>query len=301
MLQNEALTCLPQPDSSMAGRPNILVVEDDPDINGTLVHLLRNEGFRAAAALDGRSALTAATQDPPDAIVLDLMLPDITGFEVCQTLKLHRDTNLIPILMLTALTDARSHRSGLRVGANRYLTKPFEPTLLIQEIREALEHRRELAARQTHTSVELQMESDNRSREQLNDLLSELFVQTPLTDEQIGQIRYAAMEMIENAAEWGNRRRKELLVTIGYEVTADAVKFVITDQGPGFNPSQLPHAAGDDDPLGHMAIREKLGLREGGFGILISRGMVDEFSYNASGNQVTLVKYFRPRKNAAGA
>ena len=292
--ENDALTCLAE--TIMAGRSNILVVEDDPDISDTLVQLLRGEGFRASAALDGRTALTAAAQDPPDAIVLDLMLPDITGFEVCQQLKLHRDTNLIPILMLTALTDARSMRSGLRVGANRYLTKPFDPPLLIQEIRQALEHRRELAARQTHTSVELHMESDNRSREQLNDLLSELFVQTPLTDEQIGQIRYAAMEMIENAAEWGNRRRKELLVTITYEVTDDAVKFVITDQGPGFNPGALPHAAGDDDPVAHMIIREKLGLREGGFGILISKGMVDEFSYNATGNQVTLVKYFHGRK-----
>jgi DNA-binding response OmpR family regulator len=291
MLQNDALTCLPET-TPMAGRPNILVVEDDPDINDTLVQLLRDEGFRTAAALDGLTALKAAAQDPPDAIVLDLMLPDITGFEVCQSLKLHRDTNLIPILMLTALTDERSQRSGLRVGANRYLTKPFDPPLLIQEIRQALDHRRELAARQTHTSIELHMESDRRSREQLNDVLSELFVQTPLTDEQIGQIRYAAMEMIENAAEWGNRRRKELLVTIGYEVTDDAVKFVITDQGEGFNPQELPHAAGDDDPVAHMVIREKLGLREGGFGILISKGMVDEFSYNATGNQVTLVKYF---------
>ncbi len=101
--------------------------------------------------------------------------------------------------------------------------------------------------------------------------------------------------MIENAAEWGNRRQKELLVTISYEVTDELLKFVITDQGPGFNPSELPHAACQDDPIAHVQIRDKLGLRHGGFGILISRGMVDSFTYNDAGNQVTLIKYFKPR------
>jgi DNA-binding response OmpR family regulator len=283
----------------MPGRPNILVVEDNPDVSGVLVHLLRSEGFTATPALDGHTALDLARQDPPDAIVLDVMLPDVSGFDVCHALKVRRETNLIPILMLTALDDADSERSGLRVGANRYLTKPFDPAQLVVEIRQALSHRRETADLKTHTSVELQFASDRRAREQLNDVLSELFVQTPLSDEQIHQIRYAAMEMIDNAAEWGNRRQKELPVTIGYEVTDDAVKFVITDRGPGFNPRQVPHAANDEDPVAHMAIREKLGLREGGFGILISRGMVDEFSYNATGNQVTLVKYFRKRESPA--
>lgn len=277
----------------MAGRQNILIVEDDRDLSAMLVQLLQSEGFRAAAALDGRTAMAHAAQERPDAIILDVMLPDVSGFEICQALKLRRETNLIPILMLTALSDADSERSGLRVGANRYLTKPFDPAALIAELRHALAHHRELVARQTHTSIELHLTSDRRSREQLNDLLSELFVQTPLTDEQIHQIRYAALEMIDNATEWGNRRQKELPVTIAYEVTAGAVRFVITDQGPGFNPNDLPHAASEDDPVAHMAIREKLGLRDGGFGILISRGMVDEFSYNAAGNQVTLVKHFR--------
>lgn len=284
----------------MRGGERILVVEDDADLSELLRELLRSEGYHADVAPDGRTAVRAATQSPPDALVLDVMLPDMTGFEVCQSLKLHRATNLIPILMLTALSDGASERSGLRVGANRYLTKPFDPTDLLAEVRRALDHRHELAGRKTHTSVVLQLESDCRARGQLNDLLSELFVLTPLTDEEIHHIRYAALEMIENAAEWGNRRQRDLMVTIDYEVTDELVKFVIADQGPGFDPTDLPHAAGDCDPAAHLAFREKLGLRQGGFGILIARGMVDEFAYNTRGNQVTLIKYFR-KKRSSGA
>jgi DNA-binding response OmpR family regulator len=276
-------------------QPHILVVEDDDSVNEFLTELLRSEGYRVTAALDGSRGMACAKSptDGPDAIVLDAMLPDLSGFEICHELKLHRETNLIPVLMLTALNDPASIRSGLRVGANRYLTKPVRPERLLAELQQAMEHRREMAERHTHTSVELHLESDRGAREQLNDLLSELFVQTPLSDQEIERIHYAALEMIDNAAEWGNRKRKDQIVTISYEVRADALRLVITDEGPGFNPQDLPHAANDDDPGAHMPVREKMGLRVGGFGIMISRGMVDEFFYNEAGNQVTLVKYFR--------
>jgi len=273
-------------------KKTILVVEDDADLCHLLCELLESDGYRAEPAYNGLGAVRRVGECPPDALVLDVMLPDMSGFEVCQNLKLRRETNLIPILMLTAMSDPASVRSGLRVGANRYLTKPFDPSALLREVGQALRHRDELAGHQTHTSVELHLRSDSKSREQLNDVLSELFLLTPLSDAAIHQIRYAALEMIENAVEWGNRRQKDLMVTIAYEVTDQLVRFVITDQGPGFDPRNVPHAAHLNDPAAHLGIREKLGLRNGGFGILISQGMVDEFTYNTSGNQVTMVKYF---------
>ena len=71
---------------------------------------------------------------------------------------------------------------------------------------------------------------------------------------------------------------------------------IIRDQGSGFNPQTVPHAAREDDPIAHMNIREVLGLREGGFGLLISRGLVDEMRHNEAGNEVTLVKRFPPMR-----
>ena len=82
---------------------------------------------------------------------------------------------------------------------------------------------------------------------------------------------------------------------VAYELTDAFVKFVITDQGAGFDPQHLPHAATEDDPVAHLSIRERLGLRDGGFGIMISRGMVDEVQYNGAGNEVTLIKRFGKR------
>ena len=269
----------------------ILVVEDDADLGGLLCDLLRTEGFDAFNVVNGEEAVRRVADDPPDAVVLDVMLPGMSGFEVCQQLKFRRDTNLIPILMLTALDDEKARGKGLRVGADRYLTKPFEPDQLLQEIRSTLEHRKKMAEGGVRAAIQFQMHSDSRLREQLNDLLSDLFHQTPLSEEDIGRIRYAVLEMVQNAVEWGNRRRQDLEVSISYEVTRDALKFVITDQGEGFNPQNVPHAANEEDPVAHMTIREKLGLRDGGFGILISKGMVDEFRYNDAGNQVTLIKY----------
>ena len=272
----------------------ILVVEDDEDLCAILCRFLESEGFRADAVHDGEAAIQRVRRERPDGVVLDVMLPRMSGFEVCQELKFHRDTNLIPVLMLTALGDRESRARGLWVGANAYLTKPYEPHDLVAKIRQMLDHRRELLEHKVHTRVELCMESDSRVREQLNDLLSELFLITPLSEEEVHRIRYAVLEMTENAIEWGNRRQKELTVRIAYEVTDSSVRFVITDEGTGFDPKCLPHAACENDPVAHLSIREQLGLREGGFGIMISRGMVDEVRYNQRGNQVTLIKRFAP-------
>lgn len=274
----------------------ILVVEDDRELCNLLSTLLDVEGYKTDTACDGGNIVERVAAERPDAVVLDVMLPDRSGFDICRDLKFRRDTNLIPIVMLTAMQGEDAEQSGLRVGANRYLNKPFEPDDLLKGIREAIDHRRQLEAGRTHTAIEIQMNSDSRNREQLNDLLSELFVLTPLSEEEVGKIRYAALEMIENAMEWGNRRRSDLMVTVAYVVTDDQVKFVITDQGQGFDPKSLEHAACDEDPCKHLCVREKLGLRDGGFGMMITRGIMDEVRYNERGNQVTLIKYFDGRK-----
>lgn len=273
------------------------MVEDDADVGAVLRGLLEGAGYRVDAAADGAAAVARVKVERPDAIVLDVMLPGLNGFDVCQELKFHRDTNLIPILMLTALDDRESMRKGLWVGANAYLRKPVEASELLRVLRRLLDHRRELVNHHIHTRVELCMESDSHLREQLNDLLSELFLFTPLSEDEVHRIRYAVLEMTENAIEWGNRRRRDLTVNVAYEVTDRFVKFVIADQGDGFNPQRLPHAAADGDPVAHLSIRERLGLRDGGFGIMISKGMVDEVHYNRTGNEVTLVKRFVAAKS----
>ena len=83
-----------------------------------------------------------------------------------------------------------------------------------------------------------------------------------------------------------------MTLTIIYRIDPDAITLIIRDQGPGFNPKQIPHAASDEDPIGHIDVRNDLGIREGGFGIMLAKGLVDEFRYNDKGNEVTLIKRF---------
>ena len=110
----------------------ILVVEDEPALRDTLAYNLKKDGFNVEAVGDGRSALESARRLKPDLIVLDLMLPEIDGFEVCRIL---RKEMITPILMLTARDDEIDRVVGLEVGADDYLTKPFSMRELMARVK----------------------------------------------------------------------------------------------------------------------------------------------------------------------
>ena len=118
-------------DDKRNGDRSILVVEDDREINELVGAYAQIAGFEYRPALDGTSALREAHARRPAAVVLDLMLPDIDGFEVCKQLKNEADTRLVPVIMLTALTDDASKQRGRECGASEYLTKPFDPDRLM--------------------------------------------------------------------------------------------------------------------------------------------------------------------------
>ena len=103
----------------------VLIVEDEPDQNEMLAQLVKRRGFSVVQTYLGKEGVNRARESPPDLLLLDLMLPDIDGFEVCESLRRSRDTNLIPIVMATQLTDAARRLQGFRVGANAYVVKPY--------------------------------------------------------------------------------------------------------------------------------------------------------------------------------
>ncbi len=105
---------------------HILVADDDPDIRQLVVMKLRAAGHRTTEVGDGPSALAAARADRPDLLLLDLMMPGMTGIEVCQVLR-EDDASLMPIILLTARAQERDVQAGLAAGATAYLSKPFSP------------------------------------------------------------------------------------------------------------------------------------------------------------------------------
>ena len=117
----------------------ILVVEDEPALRDTLTYNLKKDGFSVESVGDGRAALDSARNIKPDLIILDLMLPEIDGFEVCRILRREMTT---PILMLTARDDEIDRVVGLEVGADDYLTKPFSMRELVARVKAQLRRSR---------------------------------------------------------------------------------------------------------------------------------------------------------------
>ncbi len=114
---------------------NILIIEDETDVADLLSLNLRKAGFRVSTAGDGASGLQKARDDRPDFIILDLMLPKMSGLEVCRILKSDAATARVPILMLTAKAEEIDRIVGLEFGADDYVTKPFSPREIVLRIR----------------------------------------------------------------------------------------------------------------------------------------------------------------------
>jgi two-component system phosphate regulon response regulator PhoB len=119
-------------------REQILIVEDDEDIQELIRYNLAQAGYRVAVAGTGEEGLKAARAKKPDLILLDIMLPGMDGLEVCRILSAHNDTRHIPIIMLTAKGEEADVVTGLQMGADDYITKPFSPRVLLARIKVVL-------------------------------------------------------------------------------------------------------------------------------------------------------------------
>jgi two-component system alkaline phosphatase synthesis response regulator PhoP len=132
----------------MAGK-KILVVEDEPDIRKLVHYNLAQERFQVIEAEDGEKALKILQREKPHLIVLDLMLPGLSGLELCRNLRERPETARIPILMLTAKASEADRIVGLEMGADDYLTKPFSPREMVARVKAILRRSEMQAAAQT--------------------------------------------------------------------------------------------------------------------------------------------------------
>ena len=135
----------------------VLVVDDDVDMAAFLAKIIANEGLTADTVHDGAAALAAVAAEAPDLVLLDVMLPGMSGFEVCRQLKSDPHTALIPVVLVTALEDHASRVRGIESGADDFLRKPVEPEELIARVktlRRLHETRRELEARRLAAELE---------------------------------------------------------------------------------------------------------------------------------------------------
>lgn len=126
----------------------ILVVEDDPDIGELVCRYLEKAGFAAELVTSGATGLASIAASPPDLLVLDLMLPQVDGLEICRAVRANEKTSGTPIIMLTARAEESERIVGLEIGADDYIAKPFSPNELVARVRALLRraHRKPSAA-----------------------------------------------------------------------------------------------------------------------------------------------------------
>src|SRR5213593_2901383 len=121
----------------------VLIVDDDPDVIRLVTYNLSHAGFQAISTTAGRKALEIVRKQPPDLIILDLMLPDVDGMEVCRTLRQQQASRRIPIIMLTARGEEIDRVVGFELGANDYVQKPFSVRELVLRVKSILRRTRD--------------------------------------------------------------------------------------------------------------------------------------------------------------
>jgi two-component system sensor histidine kinase ChiS len=148
-------------ESAVSSGANILIVEDDPANIDLLKAQLSDQGYLIESALDGEEALRRVVQKRPDLILLDIMLPKKSGFEVCKCIKNQPDTRSIPVIMVTALKDMESRVKGITVGADDFLTRPVDRSELVSRVKSMLRIKR------LHDELVKESENAHKTTEQL--------------------------------------------------------------------------------------------------------------------------------------
>lgn len=135
----------------------ILVVDDEVNVLQLLKYTLGKEGYQVISATNGRDAIRLTEEKEPDLIILDIMLPEINGYDVLRILKANRQSAPIPVIMLSALGEEVDKVVGLELGAEDYITKPFSPRELIARVKVRLRHKQKLPAIDEVTKKEIKL------------------------------------------------------------------------------------------------------------------------------------------------
>ena len=149
-----------------ATQPHVLIIEDEPAQREMLHYNLISEGYRVSTANDGDEGLLCATEDPPDVIVLDWMLPGVSGIEVCRRLKIDPSSREIAIIMLSAKSEEVDKVRGLETGADDYVSKPYSMPELMARVRSQLRRVRPTTVGQvlTYDDIELDAQTHRVTR-----------------------------------------------------------------------------------------------------------------------------------------
>jgi len=274
----------------------ILVVDDDPLLLDLVTDILSVDGYDVRATRDATYALQQLQEQPPELLITDYLMPSMDGLSLIrESRRILNSCAALKCILITAHGNPEIVLGALRERVNDFLVKPFRPDDLRSAVATLMAADRLPMIEVISASLEwvnLRVPCCLAVVPILQKLLAEL--RTDFPDETREAISYAFREMINNAIEYGGKSDPSLSVRVTCVRLQHAILFCIGDPGKGFDPLALEHSAVSNpggDLLRHASIRNERGLRPGGFGILLTRHLVDELLYNEQRNEVLFVKY----------
>ena len=271
----------------------ILVAGDDRTTRFAISSMLKKAGYSVTSVKDGAEALRQIQRINFDLAFLDIWMPGLTGLEVLA--RVRAGETRPKIIIMTSDGTPQSVLQAVKEQAYEYLSKPFLPKEAVEVAQRALEQNAvapiEVVSAKPHW-VELIIPCTREAAERIQSFLLKL--ETDLPEDVRVAIGMAFRELLLNAVEWGGKLDPNRKVRIAHVRSSRMLMYRVADPGPGFSFKNLAHAAvgqSDDEPFAHVEVRDQLGIRPGGFGIAMIRGLADELLYNEAQNEVIFIKY----------
>jgi len=281
--------------ANTATRGRILIVDDDRALRHVLAELLTDAGYAVDQAADGLEALGRLGRGAFDVVLLDIGLPGLSGLDVLAHARAEASPPIV--VMMTSDDTPETLLAAVRRQAYRYLRKPFAPSAIVEVVDDAMATAPSAAMAIEVVSarpewVELVAPCSLEMRDRIQSFVMQL--ETDLPEAVRESVAQAFRELLTNAIEWGGKLDPQRKVRIACVRAKRLLLYRIADPGEGFDINKLRHAAinnPEDGPLQHAILREEQGLRPGGFGLMMTRSLVDELIYNEARNEVMFIKY----------
>jgi len=281
---------------TLATRQKVLVADDDRTTRHAITRMLRDANYAVTAAKDGIDALRKVQRMDFDLVFLDIWMPGMSGLEVLACIRSGKSHP--KVVIMTSDSAPETLLRAVREQAYDYISKPFPPKEAVEVAQRALEEGSsppiEVISARPHW-VELLIPCTRDAAERIQSFLLKL--EADLPDDLRNSIAMAFRELVLNAVEWGGKLDPNRKVRIAQVRSSRMLMYRIADPGPGFSFDGLSHAAVGqpiDQPSAHVNLRDEMGLRPGGFGILMTRALADELLYNEAQNEVIFIKYLTP-------
>ena len=210
--------------------PTALIVEDEPEANKLLGMLLQLRGYQTVSAYRGEEALEKVREHAPDVVFLDLMLPDMDGYDVCRSLQSSRPISLIPVVIVTARLTAENRIESYEVGADDYIPKPYTPDQIFEALEQAVAWREQLGRSHVEGEVPLDTRDDGETLRNLAQLRRLLQARSGLGGEAVDRISAAIKQLWSSVDSWSRRQRLNRVATLAFAMTPESLTMTVHDE-----------------------------------------------------------------------